>query len=182
MRAALVSLTLLAAAAGAARAQATRPATQPAAPAPTAPAAPATSAPPPPATQGQGAAAPIPGVQSPTETSVPGPQIIGWIRPGQPRNGQLEAGDYRMGDGTLADVWYFDGAAGQRIVVELRAQTFDVYMQLLDPFGAKLTESPARGAHEAQLTFQLPAAGRYQIVVNSAGSDPHTGSYQLGVK
>ncbi|MFI5214333.1 MAG: PPC domain-containing protein [Gemmatimonadales bacterium] len=178
MRAVLASLTLLAAAAGAAGAQvSTRPAPQPAAPATTAPAQSA-----PPAAQGQGAAAQIPGVQSPTETSVPGPAIIGWIRSGQPRNGQLESGDYRMGDGTLADVWYLDAAAGQHIIVELRSQTFDVYMQLLDPYGAKLAESPARGGREAQITFQVPAAGRYQIVVNSAGSDPHTGSYQLSVK
>lgn len=180
-RAALLSLTLFAAAVGPALGQVTvRPANQPAAPVTILPAGPAQPAPT--AAQGQGTAAATPGVQAPTETSVPGPQTIGWIRSGQTRNGQLEPGDYRMGDGTLADVWYLDGTAGQRIIVDLRAQTFDVYMQLLDPYGAKLAESPARGGHDAQLSFQFPAAGRYQIVVNSAGSDPHTGTYQLGMK
>jgi hypothetical protein len=172
-RAAWLSVALLWAAGGSALAQAARPATSSPVPAANSQGAPAAP--------GQGAPVAIPGVQSPTETSMPGPQVIGWIRAGTPRNGQLEAGDYRMGDGTLADVWYIDATAGQHIVVELRAQSFDAYMQLLDPYGAKLAESPARGAHDAQLTFQVPAAGRYQIVVNSAGSDPHTGSYQLSV-
>lgn len=174
-RAALLSLLMLAAASGRASGQvivrpntpSSTPVTVPIAGQPqSAPAAPAA----------------MPGVQSPTETSVPGPQIIGWIRSGQSRSGQLEAGDYRMGDGTLADVWYFDGAAGQRIMVSLRTQDYDGYMQLLDPFGARLGETSARGGHEVELSFQLPAAGRYQIVVNSAGSDVHLGPYTLGVK
>jgi hypothetical protein len=174
-RAALLSLLLLWAASGRASGQVTvRPANPSSAPVTLPAAGPAQSAPATPAA--------MPGVQSPTETSVPGPQIIGWIRSGQSRTGQLEAGDYRMGDGTLADVWYFDGAAGQRIAVALRTQDYDGYMQLLDPFGAKLAETSAHGGHDVELTFQLPAAGRYQIVVNSAGSDVHLGPYTLGVK
>lgn len=173
-RALAVSLILLAAAAAPAAGQVTvrpnnAPGTTVTLPAPSQP-APA---------QGQGT---MVGVQAPAETSVPGPQIIGWIRAGQTRNGQLDAGDYRMGDGTLADVWYFDGAAGQRIAVALRAQDYDGYMQLLDPYGAKLAETSARGGRDVELTFQLPAAGRYQIVVNSAGNEPHLGPYTLAVK
>lgn len=172
-RAVVVSLILLAAAASRASGQVTvRPNNPPGAPV----AVPSPTQPAP--VQGQGA---MVGVQAPTETSVPGPQIIGWIRPGQTRNGQLDAGDYRMGDGTLADVWYFDGAAGQRIALALRTQDYDGYMQLLDPYGARLAETTSRG-RDVELTFQLPAAGRYQIVVNSAGSEPHLGPYTLALK
>ena len=189
MRGPLICLMLLAAVA---EAQNPRPA-QPVSPASGAPAAtrttPAPAAPaqaptPGPATQPAAAqAAPVmpPGVQAPGETAVPGPQMIGWIRSGQSRNGQLELADYRMGDGTLCDVWYLDGTAGQRLTIELRAQDFDSYMQLLDPYGAKLAETQGRD-HDVRITFQLPAAGRYQIVVNSAGNEPHTGRYALAVK
>jgi len=177
MRAALISLAVLAPFGAPLLGQApVRPNPPPAAPAAAAaPARPQTAA-------AQSPPVSIPGVQTPTETSVPAPQVIGWIRAGQSREGRLDLGDYRMGDGTLADVWYFDGTQGQRIAIALRTGDYDGYMQLLDPYGAKLAETSVRGGHDVELMFQLPAAGRFQIVVNSAGSDPHTGTYTLSLK
>ena len=114
---------------------------------------------------------------------MPPVQTIGWIRAGQTRTGALDNGDYRMGDNTWADVWYFDAAEGQGIVIEVRPRTFDGYLQLLDPAGNKLAEANHSGSlHDARLAFTLTAAGRYQIVVNNEGSDVVTGTYTLSLR
>lgn len=117
------------------------------------------------------------------DTSIALPQEILTIAPGQTRSGRLEPGDWVMGDGTYADVWYFNAAAGQQVTIELRSSQFDAYVQLLDPYGARLGHAddglPNRGA---RLVFTIREAGRYQIVVNNFGDEPQTGVYQLSLR
>ncbi len=111
------------------------------------------------------------------------PQEIGIIPVGATRNGLLEIGDYTMGDATWADVWYVNVTAGQRLTIDLRSRQFDPYMQLLDPWGGKLAEDDDSGdGNASHLVFVARETGRFQIVVNSSGDTPRTGSYTLSVR
>lgn len=120
------------------------------------------------------------------DSTVLPPQEIGVIAPGQIRIGALEAGDWTMGDGTWADVWYLMGEAGQRVVIEMwaRPRAFDGYLQLLDPAGVRLAEDDDGLGRDrgSRIVFTFRAAGRYQIVVNNYDEDPRTGHYTLAVR
>lgn len=121
--------------------------------------------------------------QSPQDTSALPPQEIGTIAVGQTRTGLLEAGDYTMGDGTWADVWYVNATAGQRIVVELRSRRFDAYLQLLDPWGGRLAEDDdGAGNGDARITYQAREPGRYQVIVNNFGDSPQSGAYTISLR
>jgi hypothetical protein len=130
------------------------------------------------AARGQGATPPAAAV----DTVVLPPSEIGTIAVGQTRRGRLEAGDYTMGDGTFADVWYVEGVAGQRLVITLRSRDFDSYLQLLDAAGDKVAEDDDSGGHsDARITYAVRTAGRYQIVVNNFADTPRPGAYTLEV-
>jgi hypothetical protein len=118
------------------------------------------------------------------DTVILQPSEIGTITVGQSRRGMLEAGDYSMGDGTWADVWYVEGAAGQRLVITLRSSAFDSYLQLLDAAGGKVAEDDdsGGGGGAARITYPVRAAGRYQIVVNNYGDTPRSGVYTLELR
>lgn len=123
------------------------------------------------------------GYPTPTDTSAPLQQEISTIQVGQTRVGLLEQGDWVMGDGTWADVWYINAQAGQRASIELRSRSFDAYLQLLDPYGAKLAEDDDGLSHgDARIQFTFRTAGRYQIVVNNYSDEPATGRYLLTVR
>ena len=120
------------------------------------------------------------GYPAPTDTSAPLQQEIATISVGQTRVGLLEQGDWVMGDGTWADVWYLNAQVGQRVSIELRSRQFDAYLQLLDPYGAKLAEDDDGLGHgDARIQYTFRAAGRYQIVVNNYSDEPATGRYLL---
>jgi serine protease Do len=117
------------------------------------------------------------------DTAALPPQEVGTIAQGQTRSGLLEAGDWTMSDGTFADIWYVNMVAGQRVVIELRSRAFDAYLQLLDPWGGKLSEDDdGAGSGDARITFQAREPGRYQVVVNNFGDTPQTGAYSLSVR
>ena len=117
------------------------------------------------------------------DTTTLGPQEIGTIAAGQTRYGLLEVGDYTMGDGTWADVWYLQLNAGQRVQIDLGSTVFDPYMQLLDPWGNKLAEDDDNGpGNSSRIIFTAREAGRYQIVVNASQDVPRTGRYMLVVQ
>jgi hypothetical protein len=120
------------------------------------------------------------------DTAAPAARAIATIAVGQTRAGMLEEGDYTMGDGTWADVWYFQGTQGQRVVIELRVvvnNAFDPYLQLLDPAGGKLAEdTDGAGNHNSRITFTLRETGRFQIVVNNEGDSQKTGRYTLSLR
>ncbi|HXY68432.1 MAG TPA: PPC domain-containing protein [Gemmatimonadales bacterium] len=142
------------------------------------------------------AAAPLPAQQAdpgrplgagrepaPAASAVPGPGEIGRIRVGQTMRGVLEPGDQLMADSTFADVWELDGAAGEKLTIDVRSDEFDTFLQLLDPSGTKIGEDDDSGGDlNSRLTIVLPAAGRYRIVVNSAGHERRAGRYTLTVR
>jgi len=128
----------------------------------------------------------VPAAAQVADTAPPAPRVIATIEVGQTRTGALDEGDYTMGDGTWADVWYFHGTLGQRVVIELRvaaANVFDPFLQLLDPAGTKLAEdTDGAGNHNSRITFTLRETGRFQIVVNNEGDEQKTGRYTLSLR
>jgi len=151
--------------------------TQPAQPVITQPAEPVITQPAQPTIQ------PAPGV------TLPQPGVTGGIAPagqvasigyGQMMQGRLEQGDQTMNDGTFADVWTFQGNAGQTVTIDVMSDEFDAYAQLLDAAGNRLAEDDDSGGNlNARLTFTLPSTGQYQIVVNNFGDSRRTGLYRL---
>jgi hypothetical protein len=113
---------------------------------------------------------------------IPAPGAVAQIAVGQIMRGRLETGDQTMADGTFADIWQFQGNAGQTVQIDVRSDEFDAYAQLLNATGTKLAEDDNSGGNlNARIIFTLPATGMYQIVVNSAGQSRRSGIYTISV-
>ncbi|HTT68785.1 MAG TPA: PPC domain-containing protein [Gemmatimonadales bacterium] len=120
---------------------------------------------------------------APAANEVPAPGETGFIRVGQTMRGALEPGDLLMADSTFADVWEFTGAAGEKVTIEARSDEFDTFLQLLDSSGTKIAEDDDSGGDlNSRLAVTLPAAGRYRIVVNSAGHERRAGRYTVSIQ
>ncbi|MEK6609969.1 MAG: PPC domain-containing protein [Gemmatimonadota bacterium] len=97
--------------------------------------------------------------------------------------GRLETGDQQMNDGTWADIWQFQGAAGQSVTIELRSEEFDTYLQLLDGAGNRLAEDDdSLGDLDSRITFTLPSSGLFQMVVNNFGDSRRAGIYTITLR
>lgn len=114
---------------------------------------------------------------------VAAPGAVARIAVGQTLRGELEPGDRLMADSTFADVWEFAGAAGQTVTIYVRSDEFDTYLLVLDAAGRTLgADDDSGGDLNSRLTLTLPAAGTYQIVVNSAGHERRAGLYTLSLQ
>jgi len=126
---------------------------------------------------------PAPGATLPQPAAsgaIAAPGQVATIAYGQMAPGRLETGDQTMNDGTFADVWTFQGNAGQAITIDVMSDEFDAYAQLLDAAGNRLAEDDDSGGNlNARITFTLPATGQYQIVVNNFGDTRRTGLYRV---
>ena len=119
----------------------------------------------------------------PITGGIPAPGQIGTIMAGTNVQGRLETGDQRMNDGTWADVWQFQGQQGQRVVIELRSEEFDTYVQLLDAQGNRLAEDDdSLGNLDARVEFTLASGGMFQIVVNNFSDERRAGIYTLTLR
>lgn len=115
--------------------------------------------------------------------AIPAPGAVGQIATNQTLNGRLEQGDRMMTDSTWADVWQFQGTAGQQVTIELRSAEFDTYLQLLDANNNRLAEDDdSLGDLDSRVIFRLPSTGTYQIVVNNIGDTRRAGSYSLTLR
>jgi len=103
---------------------------------------------------------------------------------GQTLDGVLDSVvDYRQsddyGDEYIMDNYWFEGLAGEQVVITLHSVTFDSYLLLFDVDGTDaLAENDNFSGTDAQLSLTLPASGRYLISATSA-FPLETGSYQL---
>ena len=106
----------------------------------------------------------------------------GPIPAGQTVSGRLDGNDYLRDDGTYYDDWVFDGRAGEVITVTQSSSDFDSWLLLGRVVGGefKLDEfdDDGAGGNDAQITYTLPADGRYVIRVNVVGRG-RTGAYTL---
>ena len=135
--------------------------------------------------------APVPGATMPTPVpsafpitgSIPSPGMVGTAQIGATVQGRLETGDQQMNDGTWADVWQFQGLAGQNVTIELRSEEFDTYLQLLDGAGNRLSEDDdSLGDLDSRIVFTLPSSGLFQLVVNNFGDSRRAGIYTITLR
>ena len=141
-------------------------------------------------------AAQAPGVRPPAVVPRPGPRApsspvnaiaapgeTARIAVGEAMQGELEPGDRLMADSTLADVWEFEGTAGESVTVEVHSDEFDTFLEVLDAAGTLLAQDDDSGGDfNSRLALTLPASGTYQIVVNNAGHERRAGRYVLSVR
>jgi hypothetical protein len=83
--------------------------------------------------------------------------------------GILENGDLVLeGDGSLYDIYTFEGLAGQAIVITVESSDFDTYVLLADSEGNILGESDdaSDGDTNSRLEVTLPSDGTYNVIVN----------------
>lgn len=82
--------------------------------------------------------------------------------------GVLSEGDATLQDGSLYDVYPFEGEAGQVIKIELKSDEFDTYLIVVDENGQTIGENDdSNGETNSNLTIELPRSSTYQIIANS---------------
>ncbi len=97
--------------------------------------------------------------------------------------GTLERGDAELpDDGSLYDIYTFEGRANQSVTIRLESGDFDAYLILLDPDDRKIAENDdaSRDDPNSTLSVTLPKDGRYTVVVNSYDSGGR-GRYTVAV-
>lgn len=89
----------------------------------------------------------------------------------------------RLSDGSLYREYRFQGAAGQRVSLELESPDFDTFLILYDSNGDKLAENDdlANGNTNSQINVSLPRNDTYRIIVNSY-AEGGQGRYRLTVR
>ena len=103
------------------------------------------------------------------------------IRAGQTVSDSLRASDPEDGDGTHYQDWLYTGRRGERVVVTLRSQAFDSYLQFGRVQDGKFTYVDAQddrgGGNDSLLAIALPEDGQYVLRVNTISKA--TGPYSL---
>ncbi|HLI27260.1 MAG TPA: hypothetical protein VKZ60_09325 [Chloroflexota bacterium] len=89
--------------------------------------------------------------------------------------------DVALRDGSRAELWMFDGTAGDCAELVAHAEAFAIYLILRTqaPFGTVLAEATGASGGEARLQLALPSTGRYFVTVTSVGSGEALGPYTL---
>ncbi len=104
---------------------------------------------------------------------------------GQTVTGTLLPGDCAsiFNDGSLSDVYTFNGVAGQQIAISLNSTDFDAYLGLNLPGGSfDIQDDNGGGGTNARIPansgfFTLPTTGTYRIAANTFPGQ--TGNYSL---
>jgi hypothetical protein len=100
------------------------------------------------------------------------------ITPGDTLRGELADGDSIVA-GSREDRWALDLAAGRRVYLELRADSFDAELRVRGPNGLLVAANHDALGRDAALAFRAAASGSHTAVVRSAGPHPARGSYRL---
>lgn len=103
------------------------------------------------------------------------------ISSGQSVSGTLTRSDTRRSDGSYADSYLYNGRAGERLTVTLRASGFQPWIVVDEPDGPFREHNGGRGSGTAVLNVTLPRTGRYIILANSVDAGG-TGSYSMTVQ
>lgn len=91
-----------------------------------------------------------------------------------------DADDVRLATGESADLYVFQGAAGQSLHLEHRSDAFDAYLMVIGPDGRHWENDDAGGTTSSMLDLELPIAGTYRIVATAYRAGL-TGEYELKV-
>lgn len=93
----------------------------------------------------------------------------------------LEADD-RVDDlGRLVDRYWFEGEAGDRVIVDMSSLEFDSLLRLTLPDGSTLEFDDFGGGRNPRIDIELEQSGRYLLTATSYGSLV-TGRYTLDVE
>ena len=79
----------------------------------------------------------------------------------------------------------FDGQAGDRVEIIMRATSFDAYLILWfgTPFGEVIAvDDDSYAGTDALIAIQLPYTGPYVIAAAAANGPEHSGGYRISVK
>jgi hypothetical protein len=103
---------------------------------------------------------------------------------GAPVTGTLARGDRKVGN-SYSDTWTYQGREGETIVVTLRSEDFDAYLNLGEFDGGECTDMDANdnggGGTDSRITVELPNDGAFHIHVSAVGQG-ETGAYTLQVE
>ena len=107
------------------------------------------------------------------------------VSAGQTVAGRLDPSDPQLADDSYYDTYYYDGSAGERLLITLTSPDFDTFLRWGQGAGAAfeafLTDDDGAGNTNSQLEVALSESGRYVIRANSYAGD-ETGSYTLSVE
>ena len=120
--------------------------------------------------------------QSPVPTLTVGGTPVHPAEYGYFYDSALTTSDLRLRDGSRAELWMFEGVAGDCVVVEGLSDAFDIYLMLRhgEPFGDTIAEDDdGAGGRNARLRLTLPRGGTYFVAVTSAGRGEVLGRYRL---
>src|SRR5262249_53769329 len=96
-----------------------------------------------------------------------------------PINGSLSSSDSQVQDGSFADVYQFQGRAGEHVRVSMRSATFDTYLVIQGPGDFNNFNDDANADdRKAQIDPTLPPNGTYSITATSY-APKDTGAYTL---
>jgi hypothetical protein len=103
------------------------------------------------------------------------------ISAGQQVSGALTASDSQVSDGSFADIYQFQGHAGQRVRINMRSTAFDTFLLIQGPGEfSSFNDDASADDRNAQLDVTLPANGTYNITATSY-TPKDTGAYALVV-
>lgn len=97
--------------------------------------------------------------------------------------GVLEAGDQLLeSDGSLYDMYAFEGEANQTVTVSVTSEEFDTYLVVFDENGTEIARNDDTDTDtvNSEVTLTLPYDGSYAVVVNGFDSTSE-GDYSLVV-
>ncbi|MEO1349254.1 MAG: tetratricopeptide repeat protein [Cyanobacteria bacterium J06635_15] len=96
--------------------------------------------------------------------------------------GTLTVGDEILSDGSLYDVYAFEGEAGQVFTIQMTSSAFDTYLIWVDSGGQTLGENDDTSLDDTNstLTLVLPETGQYRVFAN-AFANTGRGNYQLTI-
>ena len=100
---------------------------------------------------------------------------------GRLESGRLAPGDNTLRSGEYMDEYAFEGRRGQQATIDLRSSQFDPYLIVIDPADKHHENDDYAGANNRSLvSFELPADGRYRVLVTSYKKD-ESGAYDLRI-
>jgi type II secretory pathway pseudopilin PulG len=103
------------------------------------------------------------------------------LRAGQQVDGTLTPNSILRSDDTYMNGYYYDGLAGEQIIVTLRSADFDSWLVIDQPDGPfRKWDDDSGGGQDSKLAVTLPATARYIIAANAVGKHA-TGRYTLRV-
>jgi hypothetical protein len=108
------------------------------------------------------------------------------IAAGQTVSGRLTTSDPTLDDGSHFHVYRLVARAGERYQVTLRSDDFDAFLAFGRSAGSTcsddcVTDDDGAGGTDSRLRVTTPAAGTYEIRVNTLGGG-ETGAYRLSVE